>query len=186
LRQGDRIIDALPSRGTVTGKNAPNRTLPSNSPYSQADYDAYVQRKVDAGETPRSPEDYISARQHWDKGGAAHQAAVDVEVDTLRTTYGPDAGIVQNRSVNSADGCTTCRPDIMVYDPNNGTLHVVEVKTGSANLTPNQRHVYPEIADGSASMNASQLRSLGLPERYAGQPLSNIPNLNIVVEEVRR
>jgi filamentous hemagglutinin len=26
LRQGDRIIDALPSRGTVTGTNAPNRT----------------------------------------------------------------------------------------------------------------------------------------------------------------
>jgi hypothetical protein len=27
LRQGDRIIDALPSRGTVTGTNAPNRTV---------------------------------------------------------------------------------------------------------------------------------------------------------------
>jgi filamentous hemagglutinin len=28
LRQGDRIIDALPSRGTVTGTNAPNRGVP--------------------------------------------------------------------------------------------------------------------------------------------------------------
>jgi hypothetical protein len=27
LRQGDRIIDALPSRGTVTGTNATNRTV---------------------------------------------------------------------------------------------------------------------------------------------------------------
>jgi hypothetical protein len=95
-------------------------------------------------------------------------------------------GVVQNRSVNATDGCLTCRPDIMVYDENNRTLHVIEIKTGDADFTPNQRQIYPEIADGSASMNASQLRELGLDVIYAGRPLSDIPSLNIVVEVVWR
>ena len=36
----------------------------------------------------------------------------------------------------------------------------------------------------SASMNASQLESLSLPTEYAGRPLSEKPNLNIIVDEV--
>jgi hypothetical protein len=49
---------------------APSRTLPAGSPYSQADYDAYVQRKLDAGETPRPPEDYVQRRQQLDQNRA--------------------------------------------------------------------------------------------------------------------
>ena len=58
-------------------------------------------------------------------------------------------------------------------------------KTGDGSLPPNQRQVYPEIADGTASAIAPQLRALGLPDCYAGRPLSDIPGLRIVVEEVR-
>ena len=51
-------------------------------------------------------------------------------------TYGPDANIVENRSVNAVDGCVTCRPDIMVYDPDTGTLHVVEAKNRRRQSSP--------------------------------------------------
>ncbi|MDX8350525.1 filamentous hemagglutinin N-terminal domain-containing protein [Cognatiyoonia sp. IB215446] len=174
---------ALKALNAVPG--LPNRVLPEGSPYPQADYDAYVQRKLDAGEIPRSPEGYVEVRQRFDKGSAAHNAAVEAELDLLRETYGENARLIENRAVSAADGCSTCRPDIMVYDPDTRTLHVIEVKTGDADLTPNQRQIYPEIANGSASMNSNQLSDLGLPTEFAGRPLSEIDGLKIVVEEVR-
>jgi len=74
----------------------------------------------------------------------------------------------------------------LVYEPDSGTLIVIKVKTGDARLTPNQEVVYPDIADGTATMNATQLQQLELDPSFSGQPISNIFGTNIIVEEVRR
>ncbi len=168
--------------------DATNSTLDDlfdSSGYSTAEYEVYAQRKLTNGDIPRSPEDYITIRQQFDKGSAAHNAAVTNEVTLLNQTY-PNGGFMENRAVNAADGCITCRPDIIVYDADTNTLHVIEVKTGDADLTPNQAIVYPNIADGSATMNTSQLMQLGIDTSFAGRPLSDITGINIIVEEIRR
>lgn len=69
VRKGDGKLEVAPATPDQIS-SATNRTMPSGSPYSQADYDAYVQRKLDAGETPRSPEDYVQRRQQLDQNRA--------------------------------------------------------------------------------------------------------------------
>lgn len=189
LACGEVLVPAAVDRlfpGNLTRTEVDN--IFADSRYSSADYLAYVARKEAAGETPRDPADYIEIRSRFDRGSAAHTEAVELELVTLDTTY-PTANVQRELTFSGSTSCgtTTCRPDIVVFDANTGTLHVIEVKTGDADLTPNQTAIYPQIADGSAYLNATQLDRLGLPTTYAGAPISDIPEIqNIIVEEVRR
>ena len=181
----DDVVDALGGNSVRRGADEYLDEVFEGSNYSRDEYYAYAERKIAAGETPKSPEDYIATRQQFDRGSEAHRAAVDEELVDIRQEY-PDARVVTDRSVNSSDGCTTCRPDIMAYDPDTGNLTVIEVKTGNADFTTNQTQVYADMADGSATMNAGQLDALGLDSSYAGRPISEIPEINgIEVIEAR-
>jgi len=69
------------------------------------------------------------------------------------------------------NGNISCRPDIC-YETPDGKLNIIEVKTGNAKLSKNQKEVYPQIESGEAipfGKNAEKFR-LGvdepLKERY--------------------
>lgn len=82
---------------------APNRTLPNGSPYSQADYDAYVQRKLNAGETPRSPEDYVQRRQQLDQNRADGTRRQEQYRQEMADIYGEE-NVLTERFLRNANG----------------------------------------------------------------------------------
>ncbi|EEE35057.1 YD repeat protein [Rhodobacteraceae bacterium KLH11] len=100
------------SLGFGVGFDATNRTLPNGSPYSQADYDAYVRRKSDAGETPRSLEDYVQRRQQLDQNRADGTRRQEQYRQEMADIYGEE-NVLTERYLRDADG------DI-VRDPQTG------------------------------------------------------------------
>lgn len=91
---------------------APNRAVPNGSAYSQADYDAYVQRKLDAGETPRSPEDYVQRRQQLDQNRADGARRQEEYRREMADIYGEE-NVLTERYLRNADGS-------IVRDPQTG------------------------------------------------------------------
>lgn len=91
------------SSGFRVGLNATNRTVPNGSPYSQADYDAYVQRKLDAGETPSSPEDYVQRRQELDQNRADGTRRQEQYRQEMTDIHGEE-NVLTERFLRNANG----------------------------------------------------------------------------------
>ena len=141
-------------------RRGPNDPIVDGLPYTQAQYDAYAARKRAQGLEPRTPEDYAAAREHWRKGGEAHSAAVDAEIDRLNELY-PNAKIETTPSFRTSgeNGAQrTSFPDIMVIG-DDGSLKFVEVKTGGADLTEPQSLLKGDLENAyPTAATADQLR----------------------------
>ena len=158
-------------------------SLPPNSPYSQADYDAYIQKKLNSGETPRSPEDYIAIRQQFDHINEQHNLVSadidkqfrnqDFNVQTEVTLCGLGSScradqVISRPGANGAqvpDGYTATDLDGNQLDviplSSNGQA-IIEIKTGDAGLTSNQSSVYPEVSQGIVSGTGSNAQETNL------------------------
>lgn len=148
-------------------RGADNVDVFANSNYTRAEYDDYVARKTAAGETPRTPEDYVAARDHWVRGSAAHREAVEGAMEDLRLQF-PDAEIIETPSLRTADGDLSY-PDIMVIDEDAGTLTFVEVKTGGADLTPNQRALAGDLENATFTPTQADKMGVLTPDSTLGE-----------------
>lgn len=57
---------------------------------------------------------------------------------------------VSNKEISFGSSCGVgrCRPDIVAEAPD-GSICIIEVKTGSADLSIRQSEIFPQIRDGS-------------------------------------
>src|SRR5690606_28163623 len=84
-------------------------------------------------------------------------------------------------SFGASCGVGRCRPDIVAVAPD-GSIRIIEVKTGNAGLSIRQSENFPQIKDGDAIPVGKVARDLGL---IPGKPLKDqgYPN-GIPVEEI--
>ena len=84
-------------------------------------------------------------------------------------------------SFGSSCGVGRCRPDIVAKAPD-GSLRIIEVKTGDAGLNIRQSEIFPQIRDGSSIPRGDVAREFGL---IPGKPLKEqgYPN-GIPIEEL--
>ncbi|KIV69634.1 putative large exoprotein involved in heme utilization or adhesion of ShlA/HecA/FhaA family [Pseudomonas sp. FeS53a] len=64
-------------------------------------------------------------------------------------------------SFGSSCGAGRCRPDIVAEAPD-GTIRIIEVKTGNADLSIRQSEIFPQIRDGSSIPRGKVAESFGL------------------------
>ncbi|MFL9711311.1 hypothetical protein, partial [Methylobacillus sp. Pita1] len=76
---------------------------------------------------------------------------------------------VNSKEVTFGSSCGTgrCRPDIVAIAPD-GKIKIIEIKTGSAELSIRQSEIYPQIENGDSIPRGSVAEALGLD---AGTPL---------------
>ncbi|UVJ42908.1 hypothetical protein NVV94_20295 [Pseudomonas sp. LS1212] len=76
-------------------------------------------------------------------------------------------------SFDSACGVGRCWPDIVARAPD-GSIRIIEVKTGSTDLSIRQSEIFPQIRDGSSIPRGKVARDFGLipgkPLREQGYP----------------
>ncbi|MCQ3001527.1 hypothetical protein NLO98_17385 [Pseudomonas syringae] len=84
-------------------------------------------------------------------------------------------------SFGSSCGVGRCRPDIVAKAPD-GTVRIIEIKTGDAGLSVRQSEIFPQIRDGSSIPRGDVAREFGL---IPGKPLKEqgYPN-GIPIEEL--
>ena len=105
-------------------------------------------------------------------------------VDDLKDQLSSQGYKVSQREVSFGSSCGVgrCRPDIVATAPD-GTVRIIEVKTGDAGLSIRQSEIFPQIRDGDAIPVGKVAQEFGLrpgvPLKYQGYP-DGIP-----VEEVR-
>ena len=82
---------------------------------------------------------------------------------------------VSEREISFGEACGKgrCRPDI-VYKTPDGKTRIIEVKTGSGELSIRQREIYLQIRDGSSIPRGKVARRFGLrpdvPLKNQGYP----------------
>lgn len=82
---------------------------------------------------------------------------------------------VSRREVSFGSSCGSgrCRPDI-IYEAPDGTKGIIEIKTGTADLSIRQTEIYPQISSGDAIPRGQVAADFGLrpgvPLREQGYP----------------
>jgi hypothetical protein len=76
---------------------------------------------------------------------------------------------VSNKEISFGSSCGVgrCRPDIVAEAPD-GTIRIIEIKTGDADLSIRQSEIFPQIKDGNAIPLGRVARAFGL---IPGKPL---------------
>ncbi|MGG2399252.1 DUF637 domain-containing protein [Pseudomonas sp. SH1-B] len=117
----------------------------------------------------------ITIREHYDH----HLNMVDDVKDQL-TAQGYSVS-PREVSFGSSCGVGRCRPDIVAKAPD-GTVKIIEIKTGDAGLSVRQSEIFPQIRDGSSIPRGDVAREFGL---IPGKPLKEqgYPN-GIPIEEL--
>lgn len=72
-------------------------------------------------------------------------------------------------SFGSSCGVGRCRPDIVARAPD-GSIRIIEVKIGSADLSIRQSKIFPQIENGSSIPRGKVARDFGL---IPGKPLKD-------------
>jgi len=68
-----------------------------------------------------------------------------------------------NKLSFTGEGCgpSRCCPDV-IYKDANGSYNIIEVKTGQANLSNNQKAIFPSIESGEAIPTGENAKGFGL------------------------
>jgi filamentous hemagglutinin len=96
-------------------------------------------------------------------------------VDDIKDQLSSQGFRVSEKEISFGSSCGTgrCRPDIVAEAPD-GTLIIIEVKTGSADLSIRQSEIFPQIKDGSSIPRGKVAESFGLkpgvPLKEQGYP----------------
>ncbi|MEB0048815.1 DUF637 domain-containing protein, partial [Pseudomonas sp. Dout3] len=96
-------------------------------------------------------------------------------VDDIKDQLSSQGFRVSEKEISFGSSCGTgrCRPDIVAEAPD-GTLRIIEVKTGSADLSIRQSEIFPQIKDGSSIPRGKVAESFGLkpgvPLKEQGYP----------------
>lgn len=76
-------------------------------------------------------------------------------------------------SFGSSCGVGRCRPDIVAEAPD-GTLRIIEIKTGDAKLSIRQSEIFPQIENGNSIPRGKVVKDFGLtpdkPLKEQGYP----------------
>jgi filamentous hemagglutinin len=109
----------------------------------------------------------VTIRDHYD-----HHLNM---VDDIKDQLSSQGFRVSEKEISFGSSCGTgrCRPDIVAEAPD-GTLRIIEVKTGSADLSIRQSEIFPQIKDGSSIPRGKVAESFGLkpgvPLKEQGYP----------------
>ncbi|MGY2339115.1 two-partner secretion domain-containing protein [Pseudomonas sp. SDO5532_S415] len=92
-------------------------------------------------------------------------------VDDIKDQLSSQGFRVSEKEISFGSSCGTgrCRPDIVAEAPD-GTLRIIEVKTGGADLSIRQSEIFPQIKDGSSIPRGKVAESFGL---IPGVPLKD-------------
>lgn len=84
-------------------------------------------------------------------------------VDDIKDQLSSQGFRVSEKEISFGSSCGTgrCRPDIVAEAPD-GTLRIIEVETGSADLSIRQSEIFPQIKDGSSIPRGKVAESFGL------------------------
>ncbi|KAB0546089.1 filamentous hemagglutinin N-terminal domain-containing protein [Pseudomonas argentinensis] len=90
-------------------------------------------------------------------------------VDDIKDQLVSQGYTVSQREVSFGSSCGVgrCRPDIIARAPD-GSIRIIEVKTGSADLSIRQEKIFPQIENGSSIPRGKVARDFGL---IPGKPL---------------
>jgi hypothetical protein len=97
----------------------------------------------------------VTIRDHYDH----HLNMVDdIKDQLIRQGYR-----VSDKEISFGSSCGTgrCRPDIVAEAPD-GTIRIIEVKTGNADLSIRQSEIFPQIRDGSSIPRGQVAERFGL------------------------
>ncbi len=110
---------------------------------------------------PSAPK--VTIRDHYD-----HHLNM---VDDIKDQLSSQGYRVSTKEISFGNSCGAgrCRPDIVAEAPD-GTIRIVEVKTGSADLSIRQSEIFPQIKDGSSIPRGHVAESFGL---IPGVPLKD-------------
>ena len=109
----------------------------------------------------------LTIRDHYDH----HMNMVDDIKDQLSS----QGYRVSDKEISFGDSCGTgrCRPGIVAEAPD-GSIRIIEVKTGGADLSIRQSEIFPQIRDGNSIPRGKVARDFGLipgkPLREQGYP----------------
>lgn len=97
----------------------------------------------------------VTIRDHYD-----HHLSM---VDDIKDQLSSQGYRVSTKEISFGSSCGTgrCRPDIVAEAPD-GTIRIIEVKTGSADLSIRQSEIFPQIKDGSSIPRGKVAESFGL------------------------
>lgn len=84
-------------------------------------------------------------------------------VDDIKDQLSSQGFRVSEKEISFGSSCGTgrCRPDIVAEAPD-GTLRIIEVKTGGADLSIRQSEIFPQIKDGTSIPRGKVAESFGL------------------------
>ncbi|WP_367393241.1 hemagglutinin repeat-containing protein [Pseudomonas sp. X4] len=84
-------------------------------------------------------------------------------VDDIKDQLSSQGFRVSEKEISFGSSCGTgrCRPDIVAEAPD-GTLRIIEVKTGGADLSIRQSEIFPQIKDGASIPRGKVAESFGL------------------------
>lgn len=84
-------------------------------------------------------------------------------VDDIKDQLSSQGFRVSEKEISFGSFCGTgrCRPDIVAEAPD-GTLRIIEVKTGGADLSIRQSEIFPQIKDGASIPRGKVAESFGL------------------------
>ncbi|WP_167362841.1 hypothetical protein, partial [Pseudomonas cuatrocienegasensis] len=109
----------------------------------------------------------VTIRDHYD-----HHLNM---VDDIKDQLSAQGYRVSNKEISFGSSCGVgrCRPDIVAEAPD-GSIRIIEVKTGSADLSIRQSEIFPQIRDGNSIPRGKVARDFGLipgkPLREQGYP----------------
>lgn len=96
-------------------------------------------------------------------------------VDDIKDQLTAQGYRVSGKEISFGSSCGTgrCRPDIVAEAPD-GTIRIIEVKTGKADLSIRQSEIFPQIRDGNSIPRGQVAENFGLipgkPLREQGYP----------------
>jgi len=146
----ERVTWDLDAALAVTGAPAVLRALLARRLAAAGGADAVV---VGAKDTATALK--VTIKDHYD-----HHLNM---VDDIKDQLSSQGFRVSEKEISFGSSCGTgrCRPDIVAEAPD-GTLRIIEVKTGDADLSIRQSEIFPQIKDGTSISRGKVAESFGL------------------------
>lgn len=163
MYRSDSVILNLPGYGPMVHERDEPETASEvfdGTPYTEFEYSKYAEKMLAEGKTPRSPEDYIAIRTHFDSGRMRHENDID-EILAIIEVNEPELQVWRNASLNTADDQRTF-PDVMIVDTDTESVAFFEFKTtDTARLTVAQRSFMEDPEN--ATLTQAFADRMGLP-----------------------
>jgi peptidoglycan hydrolase-like protein with peptidoglycan-binding domain len=163
LYRSDTVVTNLPGYGPMIHEKDDPQTAQEvfqGTPYTAFDYNQYAEKKLAEGKTPRTPEDYIAIRTHFDTGRVRHEFDID-EILAIIDVNEPELQVWRNASLNTADDMRTF-PDVMIVDVESESVAFFEFKTTDTARLSVAQHSFMEDPE-NATLTKAFADRLGLP-----------------------